>query len=295
MEMDWCFNTSNLIALFHFLGLFAAFPPTFSWLYPWFLFSESVPSQICCLMIPNRPLFCREWLSKLSAKWPFVLQWCKKGPIWDSGHFMWGAQKPSPELLENSPHKETAKGWILGTKQGKTIFPKAFGHCSTELSGIPEISSPEFQPVQCKEALDSKTCQGEGSKQGALLRLSPETCLQVLEPTESPFFQQLCNITPIPEVLSWSWDIYGQKCACWCCTVMCLTYWTHPGVLLVHTPMLQGYVRKYSDPLGTSTPSLLTDPYISGLVLIPSNNPRETIILLTTETSTGKSTCCFIK
>lgn len=36
-------------------------------------------------------------------------------------------------------------------------------------------------------------------------------------------------------------------------------------------------------------------PCISGFILIPSNNPREIIILLSTETSTGKSICCFLK
>lgn len=133
-------------------------------------------------------------------------------------------QKPSPEPLESSPCKETAPGWLLGSKEGKTVFPKALGLCSTELLGIPEISSPKFQPVQCKEALDSETCQGEGSRQGALLRLSPETSLHVLEPTESPFSQHLCNTTPIPEVLSRSREIYRQKCVCRCCTMTCLTY-----------------------------------------------------------------------
>lgn len=86
-----------------------------------------------------------------------------------------------------------------------------------------------------------------------------------------------------------------QKCVRRCCTVMYLTYQTCPGVLLVHVPMPQGYLGKYSDPLGTSTPSLLTDSQIAGIILIPSNNPMETVVLLSAETSTGKRTCCFIK
>ena len=36
-------------------------------------------------------------------------------------------------------------------------------------------------------------------------------------------------------------------------------------------------------------------PYLSWLILIPSNNPRKRSTLLSTETSTGKSTCYLIK
>lgn len=125
--------------------------------------------------------------------------------------------------------------------------------------------------------------------------LSSRTSLHALEPAESPFLQQLSNSTPIPAVLSWSWEIDRQKCVWRCCTVVYLTYQMCPGVLLVRAHMLQGYLRKYSDPLWTSTPNLLADHQISGFILIPGNNPTETIILLTAETSTGKRTCCFAK
>lgn len=61
-------------------------------------------------------------------------------------------------------HWRAAHTKRVGSKEGKTVFPKASGLCSAELLGIPEISSPKFQPVLCKEAVASKTCQGEGVK-----------------------------------------------------------------------------------------------------------------------------------
>lgn len=72
-------------------------------------------------------------------------------------------QKPSPEPLESSPRKRQGVGGeLLGSKEGKTVFPKASGLCSAELLGIPEISSPKFQPVLCKEAVARRPAKERG-------------------------------------------------------------------------------------------------------------------------------------
>jgi len=66
-------------------------------------------------------------------------------------------QKPSPEPLQSSPRRDSTR-IASGEQGGKDDNSDTFAFHGTELLGIPEISSPELQPVPCKEALDSKTC-----------------------------------------------------------------------------------------------------------------------------------------
>lgn len=132
-ERGWCFNLSSwcfkLNGSFLFLGFVCCF---FVCLLACLVFSfpSSIAlisiqwkysSELCCLMIPSRPGFCREWLWKWSAQGPLR---GKKGPTesWTPGGAVPNRTGASAEPQESSPPKrqhqdsswgERREGWYL--------------------------------------------------------------------------------------------------------------------------------------------------------------------------------------